>query len=454
MSGHKRATISISEDEYRRLHDAEMKLRFMPKNLIDSAVIEEQISSALNNHLEQVRSRQIEFSNFLSSLETHVTSIEDSLSQELAYQQEILHNQLGNIAGRLITESDSLLAAHFSKINELMEEENREIRSEIHGIKRTIDQLNTSYYQKKEYAKKWIDIAIGLVDFIQDNYDYIFFMPGAIEKFIEDINQAINNYDSDIPEAALSQAQQVYSGLSRLRVELEKLDIEWTTRLQSAKEGLSQLKSYAENSRSVKAYDLDGNELKASIDVNYWSNGLLDQVIVSLDDIENYLAQTRIPLSEINRIIQVDLPNLRMALEEAIYQSRLMVLNSQLRINIADLVVEALESQGYKLIEADYSQKDQRMAFSARVRNFEGNDIVIQVNPGDTIGKNDLHLFSLDRELRTEHELRQRSQEISKSLEYYGLVLDNFRSIEHKSTLNRQGSLKQERIKYSSNVIR
>jgi hypothetical protein len=104
-------------------------------------------------------------------------------------------------------------------------------------------------------------------------------------------------------------------------------------------------------------------------------------------------------------------------------------LNSQLRINIADLVIEALQKQGYVLQQAEYAGSDQRMAYSAKVRNLEGNEIVIQVYPSDLVGKNELHLVSLDRENRTEHELRQRSLEVTRSLGQHGLQVDNLRSI-------------------------
>jgi hypothetical protein len=58
------------------------------------------------------------------------------------------------------------------------------------------------------------------------------------------------------------------------------------------------------------------------------------------------------------------------------------------------------------------------------VQNLEGSEVVIQVMPvpGDA-GKNELQLHSLDKDQRTEHELRQRSSEISRTLNDYGLVV-------------------------------
>jgi hypothetical protein len=123
---------------------------------------------------------------------------------------------------------------------------------------------------------------------------------------------------------------------------------------------------------------------------------------------------------ELSEILEKAIPEAKQAVEDAVFHARLAILNSQLRINIADLVIEALQKQGYVLQQAEYAGSDQRMAYSAKVRNLEGNEIVIQVYPSDLVGKNELHLVSLDRENRTEHELRQRSLEVTRSLGQHG----------------------------------
>ena len=125
-----------------------------------------------------------------------------------------------------------------------------------------------------------------------------------------------------------------------------------------------------------------------------------------------------------NQLIQTDFPAFQEELDRLIVDARLAALNSQVRINIADLVVQALEQQGFVLQESKYNNNDQRKAFSARVQNLEGSEVIIQVMPvpGDA-GRNELQLHSLDKDQRTEHELRKRSHEITRTLNDYGLVV-------------------------------
>ena len=92
-----------------------------------------------------------------------------------------------------------------------------------------------------------------------------------------------------------------------------------------------------------------------------------------------------------------------LAMEEA--------LNSQLRVNIADIVIQALESQGFCFAASEYLQNDQRKAFSANVTNLAGDKIIIGVEPNKgEPGSSNLHLISADAEQRTEHELHAARQ--------------------------------------------
>lgn len=125
--------------------------------------------------------------------------------------------------------------------------------------------------------------------------------------------------------------------------------------------------------------------------------------------------------------MNIDLPGYYQALEEIVMDGRVNALNSQLRINIADLVVRALQEQGFALEGSEYKSADQRSTYGARLTNLEGNEVVVQVAPtGQNLGANELHLESLDREERTEHELQQRWYEVSRSLASFGLEVGQY----------------------------
>jgi hypothetical protein len=429
MSGHKRATITISEDEYRRLHDAEMKLRFMPRKSAEPTILHNQVQEAVLDHLEQVRLRQDEFHQMIGTLNSDIRSVESITGSAIIDQQVAFAQQLSTAVGDLWQQAEELLAQQATRFDALIVAEHQARQDELMLVQQSTTHLETSEYRRFHLADQWLQAAEEIDRFICDFYCHQQHAPGAVNHFETRLRQAIDNLADGAPEAALMQAQQVYLGLSELRIELEKRENEWNALYQAAWEGVSQMLEIARSSHTCAAHDLDGEELPVPIDVDYWSCGGLSRAIENLEDLALSLQPDVIGTDELSELLNKFLPQSRQTIEDAIYQARLAVLNSQLRINIADLVIEALQSQGYALQQAEYARNDQRMAYSAKVRNLEGNEIVIQVSPGDVVGKNELHLVSLDREQRTEHELRRRSLEVTNSLGQHGLIVDNLRSM-------------------------
>jgi hypothetical protein len=108
-------------------------------------------------------------------------------------------------------------------------------------------------------------------------------------------------------------------------------------------------------------------------------------------------------------------------------------LSSQLRLNIADVVVRALFGQGYALEDASYTQTE-RDGFFARVVDRTGSEIIVQVDPeGPATPQNHLHLIASDRQPRTVHELRQRSKEIERSLQHTGLLVSSLVAVDDRA---------------------
>jgi hypothetical protein len=429
MSGHKRATITISEDEYRRLHDAEMKLRFLPKKSSEPTVLNNQVHTAVLDHLDHVRTRQNDFFRLIETLGDEVRSMEQQTGIAIINQQAQFSQQVSSAVGSLWEQTEELLAEQSTRFNEIVFEEHQQRQSELLLMQQSLDRFEAGRNWKMELADHWIQAAEEMDRFICEHYYHQQFAPGEIERFERSLRQSIDNLADGIPEAALMQAQQVYAGLSELRLKLEKLENEWNSLYQAAWEGVFQMLDIANSCHTCTAHDLDGCELPEPVDIVFWSGGELDQVIERIENYGYRLQSDELSSTELLTMLKHDLPEAQQAVEGAVYKARLAVLNSQLRINIADLVIDALQKQGFVLQQAEYARDDQRMAYSARVRNLEGNEIVIQVNPSDCVGKNELHLVSLDREQRTEHELRQRSLEVTRSLGQYGLHVENLRSV-------------------------
>ncbi len=227
-----------------------------------------------------------------------------------------------------------------------------------------------------------------------------------------------------------------------MRIDLEKKQTEWQLLYQTAWETINQELARIDNSDMVPALDLDGNELPYLVDVNYWTQGFLDNLYQEVSSLgqrllnESALPDTGVLLDWLNK----ELPAIHQQLENIILDARIKTINSQLRINVADLVVQALQQQGFTLDSSAYQENDLRAGYGAQLRNIEGNEVIVQVSSnGNSLGENELHIHSLDSEVKTEHELKKRWQEISQSLSSYGIEVGKYEQLPQHDRLPRSG---------------
>ncbi|MDX9863242.1 MAG: hypothetical protein RBT34_00410 [Anaerolineaceae bacterium] len=286
------------------------------------------------------------------------------------------------------------------------------------------EQLGRFQDSKEEIVTKQLNDAEMMYDFITANFDHEKFTGGAAQRAAFQLEQAHQNLDQGFLDAALVKAQQAYQSLSEQRFTLQHKQAEWDLLHLEVKKNLHQLLAAAEELQEIPSTDLDGNEIGQMIDVDYWSarrlSRLKTMIHTRLGQIET--RADALQTDELLAIQQDELPRMfeelentcRLAIEEA--------LNSQLRVNIADIVIQALENQGFCFSESSYQHNDLRKAYSANVTNLAGDEIIIGVEPNKgEPGSSNLHIISADAEQRSEHELQQRAKEVFATLNQYGL---------------------------------
>jgi hypothetical protein len=110
--------------------------------------------------------------------------------------------------------------------------------------------------------------------------------------------------------------------------------------------------------------------------------------------------------------------------ESIVYEARVNALNSQLRMNIAEQALQALEIHGFRLNDSGYANKDMRAQFMAVLENSDGSRVSIQVLPKDPSTQeltNELVVVTNHPYLKTEQEARLQWEELCRSLNQYNL---------------------------------
>jgi hypothetical protein len=110
--------------------------------------------------------------------------------------------------------------------------------------------MTSSQEQKQELAEEWLGTAEQFCIFIQLNYAHEAMVPGRVARLEKQMEQARENLNQGLFEAAIVSGQQLYSALSDLRVQLERLQSEWQFMHQTAWETTSQIIIQALDSRA------------------------------------------------------------------------------------------------------------------------------------------------------------------------------------------------------------
>ncbi|MCX8009399.1 MAG: hypothetical protein N3A54_06940, partial [Patescibacteria group bacterium] len=170
MSGHKRTTVTISQEEYRRLYETEMLLRGMDLN--SSEVIHQPSQETLSFLSQQINStlqRQEDFLRLEQEFQTEISNLEDQTARQLReIQNQILERlyqdreSYGNLIEQ-IQSSMSLIEEHTLREHE--ENQRRITELEFHANRVFQKEKN-----KSEIAYKWLNDCVQIYNFILENY--------------------------------------------------------------------------------------------------------------------------------------------------------------------------------------------------------------------------------------------------------------------------------------------
>jgi len=423
MSGYKRATVTIGEEEYRRLHEADMKRRFKEHSKEDKTPGQ---MAELTHTLRDVESRQEALERALNYLDADFDWMGAELVQDILTQNARCYQTLTTIIEETASESNASLALLSQRFTEEMQKEREHYRDHLQSLFQRFDTYEQREQSKAEAARQWLRQSAALADFIQKQFDHERFLPGKFSRIFSNLHLGQDNLAQGFYESSLQTSQQAFLGLSDLRMELEQRTVEWQTEYAGARNALTQFIAELERNSSVNAFGLEGEELPAQVDLAYWSNGKYGELLDKSRQLLNLLSEDRqsIPTQELKRTHRELLPILVDRFESIIYDARLNALNSQLRMNIAERALQALENQGFKLNEAGYTHQDMRAAFMASLDNPDGSRVTIEVLPAEKSKQelsNELVVTTNHPYLKTEHEARLLWQELCHSLHQYDL---------------------------------
>ena len=453
MSGEKCKYVRVEEQELRRLREQESRLRSVQNDLPERLnAVREQARQEFQQRLAPLENRARQQEQETQKLKSGLKDLEKQTQKRLQRQREefqtavkesesrqkqALQRETNRLESAMAQGFESqrreylqitqqqrqeyiqLLEHQDTKFTQLIDEE-RQARQE--QIKQVVANIQEERERKAQLATDMLADVETVWEQINRDYQHERFAPGKLADLRRGLEMARSNIQSGVNEAAIANAQQTYLDLADLRLELEQKEQEWQLLYNSAWEDLRSLIAEVQANRECEIeVGKDSETEKFKFEVDYWVDGRLSKYEEQLAELESRLKAGELTLST-EQVIQLgaEITALQPTLGEIVEQAKLAILGSQLRAEIADRVVEVLDSLGYTLVNSDdavYEGDDERNAYVVKVKNIAGDEVVTVISPEKEFGTNSVSINSFSQTLVDETATQENAKAIFDSLE-------------------------------------
>jgi hypothetical protein len=449
MSGHKVATVTISQEEYRKLFEAEKNLRYSMNEmaLLENNSIADETRSIFDQMLSFNQQQLTQYSSSDEIID-HQSEIEhlrnlydiqfNELQQIIAHQNELLH--MGDIDKQKDIES---LSNQIIKLSQRMDDVNAQVTAQT-----SLDEKIGGSIQ--EIVQEYLDE----IDFYRQSLSEYNANPGSIPGLMvrieEGMDLAIYNASHGYLDASLSLLQNLVldakEGLRKVELD-QSLKFFLSTNLRNRLISINQ--RIFKNSL-VEAVTREGNLTGVYLDLKDWSDGKYQVALSDVDNLVhwldvNYDSASYDELKKLENFIGTAEANF----EDAIHTARLNAINSQLKYEVANQILLALVSQGYIPDEGAYADNNGEERYCAKAVNGDGSSVTIFIDSADQVQiGSKISIISSDYQQKTQTELQHRAMEIREAVSQYGLGIGVISEI----PIQNEGMTDKRKVRYTTKV--
>jgi len=458
MSGEKDSIVNLRRSEYNRIMNSCQRADNLEAGISRRL---EQASSRLRQQMDsqigQVQQRQNRFESALSNMSGEMQRIERDNQTRLRnlannFQQGLNHldqqiNQQRREYMQKFAEHDQRLAAHdriLEQQAQAIREQRREymtlIQQQTEHFAQALDeqrrelegQINTiqSHIVAKEQhaqgqAQQWLQNTQALLNAIDESYDHQKFKPGELAKLRSELQIAEGNIALGHYEAAISTTQRTYLHSQELRLELERLTLEWNAYLTAARQNAAEVLAACDTHQTAQfTFETEEGAEEVAAEVNFWTYGALSELRQQVVEEQQKLESPQnLSLEDLKQSI-ANSEQRRLAGEALVERAKEALIASQLRNNIAQSIEAALENAGWEVVDATYEGEDHRGAMHVKLQNFAADELVTIIIPEEAADKtirNRLNINFFDKNTHDEAFQQERLKRIVESLNEEGL---------------------------------
>jgi hypothetical protein len=334
-----------------------------------------------------LQAQQAETNKRLSALSDYARQVETTTTQRINAATTRLLNEVQDATENLRGETRQLIEHQERRFTAAMDAERGERQRDVAGLRAEINRDRQDRASILERARIMAADARIMHDAIAESLPHERYAPGQLERLTSRLAMIEGNLADGAGEAALSGAQDAFLSLGELRTEVALRDAEWRVGHLAAVAVVTKLIGEISAAEHINLVDEEA-DVTADLDVNYWSNGELARIRERATQLSARLADEASPpsLEKLIEISQGEAAELDAELSDAIALARTRQWACQVRVNVAEQVVQVLEeTTPFDLAgEPVFAGDDQRGAFYSKLRAEDDSEIVIEVAPDET----------------------------------------------------------------------
>ena len=427
MSGRKKALVSVDRGALERIRELVERRRsgrieFSPDPDTSqqlSAFEGAELQSALTATAERIEALE----NQLSGANSEIQRLEvESANRGLAAAEML--------AASAAQDYNTALQEARAEWDERLESERRQRRMEMTAMWETIETLEARNQARHEIAADFLDAGDRLHTFIDTWYNPNMVDEVQFSSFTGLLERAAAALDNDLPEAAYISAERAYLGFSEMRLAFEEAEMLQVLLRQRVRQRLTGLQKAVANAEWVQPVDFEGHELidEEAINVDYWTENARLHLVNRLDGLADRVNSDDFEVATLDELENIDeeaLPDLEKTLDQCVSNALLEVIYAQVRANITEMALHALQSQGYEITRNGITDGNQRRACRVRMDGPGAVGVDMKVSRmKDDHTASQLEMSYSDAENLTPHEINRRTTEINLALRKNGIAVE------------------------------
>ena len=428
MSGEKDTIVNLRHLEYYRMMQSCSRLDNV-ENSVRSNMdrMASGLGTELNNRISSINTRHSKLEHHVSGMSQEMQLMEKEQSRHMREQTSILQQglaSLGQFMNNQRQEYTTIIREQGEQFHEALQIQGRMLEGRIRNIQKTLIQKEVS---ERDQAHQWFNDSQRYLDMIKNEYKHEKFKPGALNHIAIEMSMSHGNLDHGNYQAAIATSQQSLIRASELRLELEKLEMEWEAHLQGAKQNATEVLATCDAQTACRfTLEMDQGAEDVAGEVDFWTNGALSEL----------RRRVEAQLKQLGTPEDISLENLKASIAlsdqwreqclELAEKAKEALLASQLRNNLGQMIEDSMLQAGWELTDATYEGEDFRGAVHIKMQNLPGDEIVTIISPepgeGNTI-HNKLNISFFDRSTNDEIFRQERLQAITGLLQEEGLEI-------------------------------